>query len=447
MLQHLVLLAAVCSSGTLTVEKVILLSRHGIRTPYGAKESGQKTMAAFTTNPDASWGDNTTSGGANLTLWGADLDQGLTKHGAAVLKRMGEYYSSEFAALGGSKSKLTVYADHESSNRDVHTAEAFMSGLLPSNTVTINNPPNLTKWLFNQGAGSTPSCKLPSQIIVDGTLGGNISKYTAAEKSQIMAVNNALKCCQPAVCLGEADGDCSLMGVPMSWNPAAFWSLYSGPLAVGSSLAEWIQLMYLNNLDYTGLVGPAYDEEAISGLTKVHQTNLDITDDNSWTARSFGSDLLAHIVATAEQLFSESDGDHGAPADSGLLSKATDKMVYYAGHDLNIYFIRALLGLKWVTKSFNPNQSPPGGMLRFELLRDEAHNRFIKIYFESQSYTQQRKASPLGGDDLPDRSFIAIPRCASGPEGSCPFETFKAVAGEALDPKCVQTTLSTTTIQ
>jgi hypothetical protein len=365
MLKCLKLLAAISvASAQLKVEKVILLSRHGIRTPYGAKESGQKTMGAFTTNPDAKWGDNVTSGGANLTLWGASLDQGLTKHGAAVLKRMGEYYSAEFKALGGSKSSITVYADHESSNRDVHTAEAFMSGLLPTSTVTINNPPNLTKWLFNQGASSTPSCKLPTQIIVDGTLGGNITKYTTSEHSMVMAVSEALKCCQPSVCSSskEVDGEeCSLMGAPMAWNPVAFWSLYSGPLAIGSTLAEWIQLMYLNNLDYQGLVGTTIDEAAVSDLTRVHQLNLDITDDNVWTARSFGSDLLAHITATMDQLFSDSDASAVAPSDgSGLLSKPTDKMVYYAGHDLNIYFIRALLGLKWVTKSFNPNQSPPG---------------------------------------------------------------------------------------
>merc|ERR1740117_2619163 len=117
-------------------------------------------------------------------------------------------------------------------------------------------------------------------------------------------------------------------------------------------------------------------------------------------------------------------------------------MVYYAGHDLNIYFIRALLGLKWLTESYNPNQSPLGGMLRFELLRDSVGNPFVKIFFESQSYSQQRNASPLGGDDgaVPDRVFVSIPRCAMGPEGSCPFDVFKEIAGLALDTRCVRTT-------
>ena len=75
-----------------------------------------------------------------------------------------------------------------------------------------------------------------------------------------------------------------------------------------------------------------------------------------------GCARLAHLSATIEQLL-------GGASNPSLKSKPNDKMVYYAGHDINIYFVRKLLGLQWLTESYNPNQSPPGGMLRFELLR------------------------------------------------------------------------------
>jgi hypothetical protein len=65
-------------------------------------------------------------------------------------------------------------------------------------------------------------------------------------------------------------------------------------------------------------------------------------------------------VATLEQL---TEGP-GSGAIAGLRSRPTDKLVYYAGHDINIYFVRLLLGLNWLTESFNVNQSPPGGTLR-----------------------------------------------------------------------------------
>ena len=115
-----------------------------------------------------------------------------------------------------------------------------------------------------------------------------------------------------------------------------------------------------------------------------------------------------------------------------------------------------LLGLSWLTDSWNVNQSPPGGLLRFELLRGppDSENQpfYVKVYFESQSMEQQRAITPLvpsmkqnaheGQEDpaaQPDRVFVAIPTCSDGPENSCPFEAFKALALRAMDENCVST--------
>ena len=98
----------------------------------------------------------------------------------------------------------------------------------------------MTQWLFNQGAVPTDDCGLPSQAIVDGTLGGGIVKYTTAVEEMVVAVNDALDCCQAAVCPPKArgnstgtgararaaEGPCTLMDVPAAWNPSAFWSLH-----------------------------------------------------------------------------------------------------------------------------------------------------------------------------------------------------------------------------
>jgi hypothetical protein len=49
-----------------------------------------------------------------------------------------------------------------------------------------------------------------------------------------------------------------------------------------------------------------------------------------WVARAFGSDLLAHLAATFEQL----TATRGGAAIGGLGSRPTDKLVYYAGEHL-----------------------------------------------------------------------------------------------------------------
>ncbi|CAN0345617.1 unnamed protein product, partial [Laminaria digitata] len=41
-------------------------------------------------------------------------------------------------------------------------------------------------------------------------------------------------------------------------------------------------------------------------------------------------------------------------------------MVYYAAHDTNLLYLAELLDLKWVSKGWQPNHTPPGGELVFE---------------------------------------------------------------------------------
>ena len=107
----------------------------------------------------------------------------------------------------------------------------------------------------------------------------------------------------------------------------------------------------------------------------------------------------------------------------------------------------------------------PGGMLQFELLSrtaaapapraagrraferapssggtwPAAASYFIKLYFVSASYTQQRTAAALTPAAGPDRVFVTIPQCASGPEASCPLEGFRQLVLSSIRAECVST--------
>lgn len=113
-----------------------------------------------------------------------------------------------------------------------------------------------------------------------------------------------------------------------------------------------------------------------------------------------------------------------------------------AGHDINIYFVRVLLGLHWLTESFNGDQSPPGGFLRFELCRQQGAGQwFVKVFFESMSMSQQRDVGRAldARDNRPDRVFVAVPGCTDGPESSCPLQRFKHIVFAMIEPNCVET--------
>jgi hypothetical protein len=100
----------------------------------------------------------------------------------------------------------------------------------------------------------------------------------------------------------------------------------------------------------------------------------------------------------------------------------------------------------------------PGGMLTFQLYtadegeqlamfgtrrKGKGHddNFFVKVFFSSQTYMQQRNVAKLGPDDAPDHVFVSIPSCNHGPNSSCPYSQFKKIAQAAMREECVVSTL------
>lgn len=197
----------------------------------------------------------------SASLWGANVSAGLTEHGSAVLTEHGKYYSTEtWAKIAGSAAKnsvgcgqVTVYADEDATQRDVMTATAFMSGMLPQCILTIHHDKAVVEYLFNQGAiNATNTCAgMPSEQIVASTLVGNsISKLAQTNRDMVNALGEAIGCCTDAVCAGAEKppvaGNCTLMDVGAAkYAKSNFWSLYNGTLDTASNLAEFIQLLYM----------------------------------------------------------------------------------------------------------------------------------------------------------------------------------------------------------
>ena len=153
-MQAWVLLALQAAATNLQLEKLIVYSRHGIRVPYtpagGAGIYSKSPREWYT----------------NFSDWGAEGPAYLTPHGARVVERMGEHFRQQLVT--GSKllpddgTRITVYADHDPTGRDIKTAEAFFRGLLPGVPVTVHADPEQVVLMFNQGAlpgGNNSACE------------------------------------------------------------------------------------------------------------------------------------------------------------------------------------------------------------------------------------------------------------------------------------------------
>eukprot|EP00941_MAST-03F_sp_MAST-3F-sp1_P006237 g6237.t1 len=420
------------SSLSLHQKQVIIVTRHGIRVPFPPE--AHQPASIFSRDKSRNWF-------SDPTLWGANKIAALTSHGKKVIELMGDYMAK--AVLPPTPYNFTVYADLDSTRRDIETAEAFMRGAWPQLNYTVDDwnskHPMYMKRLMNQGNTSTPLCSVNGDLedVVLSEVGGNLTQISVEAKELIEELNNDLDCCQPIVCaiaknitVKEASqSPCTLMDIPSKWEGRKrYWEVFGSPLSKASSLVEYVQLLYLNGMPWQQLV-PNMTFSSLKNLMHIHEESMAIASD-FWNARSAASEMLVHLTSTFEQRRSGKDI-------KGLLSKPSDSLIYYAAHDINIYLLRRLLRLNWLTESYNPNESPPGGFLMFELLSNEQSEFFVKAFFVTQSYEQQRNLIELTQESPASKVFAIIGTCANGPERSCPFTQFKKLVLQEANLDCV----------
>eukprot|EP00457_Paulinella_chromatophora_P003117 gb/GEZN01003122.1/.p1 GENE.gb/GEZN01003122.1/~~gb/GEZN01003122.1/.p1 ORF type:complete len:553 (+),score=60.84 gb/GEZN01003122.1/:88-1659(+) len=476
------------SRGDLSLYKLLVFSRHGIRVPYqppGGAESYSREGSG------RNWF-------LNPQLWGAKGEAYLTDHGYKVISLMGDYMSSLLvgdnnqrvsgsAALlnsscgTGGLGDITIYADFDDTGRDIATAQAFFQGMYPKCGVpVIESNPAYVGPIFNTGnlaPNKLSQCNIPSQLEVEGTFGGDASYLSDTLFLLLEPLGASTDCCQPQLCNGslqlhrnrpflrpastqaKSSGEarhsqsqryqrfkdrtgnfrrnarktslelkgCELTDIPTQWLGLPY-QYYNGPLWSASSVVEYLQLEYLNGLDYRATT----DLSPLELFTFMDAHVLDLNvQENMYATRAFGSQLLAHIIGTMDSLLLNQSA-------SWIKSKHTDQIVYYAGHDINLYFLRKLMELNWLTESFNLNQAPPGAMLLFEMHKDASGDFFVKLFFQTASMDQQRYSEPLSRENPPDKVLVSIPRCSFGPDASCPYVIFRNLALAALDPECLQ---------
>ena len=328
-------------------DRVIIVSRHGVRRQFPSSTFNFSNYAPglhFDTSDEA---------------WGAG-DEGmgvLTRHGYQAVERMGAYQGTRYKQLLNGCTGAFVYCE-ENMPRDEKTAEAFFKGL-------GCEPPELhsegVEYLIDQGSharGEQGQCVLGSQAQVEGRVGGSVDEYLRLYRPLIRKLGEVLGCCDASLCGRAAGEPCSLEELPSGWDAKHWYTTFVGPMYAGKYFGEWIQLTMLNGMEFAwGKLSIEEVMELSAFVTQYRAFEFDLL-----AARPFGSALLTHIAATLQGWAKDSE----EAASSVAHVPASTSMVYYAAHDTNLLYLAELLGLKWLAKGWQPNHTPPGGMLVVE---------------------------------------------------------------------------------
>jgi 4-phytase/acid phosphatase len=393
---------------------VVVVTRHGVRPPT----VGNDQLDPYSAEPWPQW----------------DVPPGyLTAHGRVLMKLFGAYDRAQFARAGllapsGCADAARVYFWADTDERTIETGHALVEGMLPGCSVEVHSAPAGTHDpLFNPvSAGVVHADPDLAAAAVSGRVGGR-------PEALLDAYRPALDTIQQVLTAGKTVKQ-SLLELPVLPATAASGLVeMRGPLATAASLAEDFLLEYTN-----GMVGPdlgwgRLTESNLRQIMALNTAYTDLTRRTPQIARTLASNLLSHVLKSFEQAVA------GKPV-RGAIGKAGDRLLVIVGHDGNLSNIQGTLNLSWLLPGYQPNDTPPGGALVFELWRQPAGGKYsVRTYYTAQTLDQMRRALLLTPDSPPAKATVFVPGCSTAkPASPCEWKAFQHTIETAIDPAFVK---------
>ncbi|MDR3751328.1 MAG: histidine-type phosphatase [Terracidiphilus sp.] len=388
----------------------LILSRHGVRPPLSA-------AAMLNLHSADPW-----------PAWEVPLGY-LTPHGGEALRQMGAYMRQDLARNGllpatGCPSSSEVYLYADTDERNIMSTYTTLSGLapgcdpLPVNTIVptagVHDP------LFSMSG----SFKEPGKEMIAAERLDALGKDPAAFYS--LAGNPELK-------------EFASILAPDAAHPAAKPILDDPrPLSAASSMVEDILLEYVDGKPLPEVGWGRVDAPTLHRLMPLHTKQFTFSTRLPVTARTQGSNLMAHILDTLEQAAQQRQGKEAKPV-PGALGPVGTHLVYISGHDSNLCYIGGLLGLHWTAEGLT-DDTPPDSQIVFELWQNPKSKQYsVQVHYRAQTIEQLRTAEALSLANPPADVKLTPPGCHAGQ--SCTFSAFDYAAHTLLDPAYVKADL------
>ena len=403
---------------------VVIVSRHGVRPPLWTDEQ----LNQYSSQPWPKW----------------DVPPGhLTSHGATLLKLFGAYDRAQFAKAGLLSAKGCADADKvyfwaDTDERTISTARAMSEGMLPGCGAKVNSlAEGEADPIFSpMGAGIGHADQALGTAAVAGRIGGHADALAEAYRPALEALEELLLGCKPgAKCPpAGADSKLSLLTMPTSLGPAKGDKLaeMKGPIATASTLAEDFLLEYTNGMTGKDLGWGRLDAAKLNQIMSLHIAYSDLLRRTPYIGRASASNMLSHILKSMEQAIT-------AKPVPGAMGKPGDRVLFLAGHDGNVSNIAGTLDLSWLLPGYQPNDTPPGGAIFFELWRQPGGEYQVRTYYTAQTLTQMHDALPLTPEAPPAVAPLFLQGCSeAGPGMPCSWKAFQHKVETAIDPTMVK---------
>jgi 4-phytase/acid phosphatase len=404
------------------IERAILLSRHGVRSPTQTNaELDRLAATAWPTWPVA--------------------PGFLSPRGEELMRLMGGYYRVLYGGRGlvqadDCPTSGTVAAWTDTDQRTRASGAALLTGMYPRcGNLALRNQANfdVPDPLFHpQPSASCPMDPTATRKAIMARVGGSFASVQRDYAAPLQMMQSVL-CPNDATATAAGGGRCGGVGVPMTVETGADGrTRLKGPLGVGSTASEAFLMQAAEGLPKDQVAwGRLASDASLQELLSLHLLDMDFTEKTPEIARQHGSNMLNQIVTTLESGYKFPGASPvGQPVRFGL----------FVGHETNIYNVASLLGLTWQVPGFLRGEASPGGALAFELFRT-GNQRYVRVAYYAQTLDEMRNRKRLDYRDPPGMKTVELPACAAQAHlHACPLERFVEIAKAAVDSQCLTAT-------
>jgi len=405
------------AAGKADLQLVIVLTRHGVRSPLANSEIYDRYSAA----PWPKW----------------EVAPGLlTAHGYELMKIFGAWDREKFSGEGllapngcADAAHVKILADSDQRTRE--TGKALAEGMFPGCRIDIQSQPEGTidpLFLPLKAGVGHPDPALAVAAIA-GRIGGNAANLTETYRPQLTALDRILSGCGrlPVNPQRTSIFDIPASLTPGSGNPPA---VVRGPLATASTLIENLLLEYTQGMSNADTGWGCLDGATLRYIMQANIAAWEYDVRTPVIARMNASNLLDHIRKTMAQSVT-------GKQIPGALDKPSDRLMILVGHDTDLATVAGALGIDWVLDG-RVDDTPPGGALIFELWRSPRTGSFVRVSFTTQTLEQMRNSEPLTTANPPAEAPIFVPACSRS-DLSCTWASFSAALRQATNPAYVTT--------
>ncbi|MDR6626812.1 histidine-type phosphatase [Caulobacter segnis] len=400
-------LASATAASADTLEKVVILSRHGVRAAMSSPERLEEASARPWPRFEVPAGH-------------------LTERGGTLVARMGDYYRQYYVAQGLLKPGdcSAVYAWANVTQRTIATGRAYADALAPGCAITVNTvgEGNNDPMFEPAKAGFVKVDHALARAAVAGRVGGDLTAWSASHRQEAEQLDALLMQCGKGPC-PPSPGKRRVLDARPGFVDGEDLAGVSGPEAFASGVTESLLMAWADGRDFAGLGWKGLDEEALTRSFFLHQAEFDLRLRTPYVARVLAGHLADRVLATVES---------GVKPNAASIGPADAKLVVISGHDGTLASLGGLLRMEWALPGYQPNQIQPGGALVFERWKRDDGARVVRVRFTGQSLSQLRSMTTLDAKTPPLSAPVFIQGCGTAtPAFDCRLEDFEAVVRRA----------------